>query len=189
MFVVETSTGDRKQHVGVEPPEGKMRPRHQLVITPVPSSHTLGCCQKNKRQHAARWGLSGLCLVLVSLWFLSLGFASTHLPAPPSAPSQCFLQTKYVKKGKWRTLEKFWNAKGTAFFKAPKGAKIKVRYGKWFGKNRQKRTLNGVDYKKLSVGGWSLSYARMQIKVAKHTEVTYVICPGGVALKSPPIRF
>ena len=101
------------------------------------------------------------------------------------------IRAKYVKKGKWRTLEKFWNAKGSAFFRAPEGAKIKVRYGGgwWFGKNRQKQTLNGSDYKRLSVGGWSFVYAKMQMKVSRSTNVTYDVYPGGVAISSPKIRF
>ena len=104
--------------------------------------------------------------------------------------SSCLIREKYVKKGKWRTLEKFWNAKGTAFFRAPAGATIKVRYGVgWFGKDRQKQTLDGFNYKKLSVGSWSVSYARMQIKVARSGNFTYSACPGGVGLKFPTIRF
>lgn len=90
------------------------------------------------------------------------------------------LRTKFAKKGKWRTLEKFWNAKGSAFFKAPNGAKIKVRYSVgWFGKDRQKQTLNGSDYKRLSIGRWSVTYARIQIKVSTNTDVTYDVYPGG----------
>ena len=138
-----------------------------------------------------------MCLVLL------LGNVNMHTEAANGQPGlrtagslvtvanapECFLRIKYVRSGKWRTLESFWNAKGTAFFRAPKGAKIKVRYGKFFGKDRQKNTLDGTTYKKLAVGSWSLTYARMQIQVAKDTQVTYVICPGGVALKSPTIRF
>ena len=100
------------------------------------------------------------------------------------------LRTKHVKKGDWRTLESFWNAKGTAFFRAPAGAQIKVRYGVgWFGKDRQKQTLNGTEYKRLSVGSWSVTRARMQIKVKESTNVTYDIIPGGIALTSPEVAF
>lgn len=59
------------------------------------------------------------------------------------------IRTKRITSGGWRTVETFWNAAGTAFFKAPAGAQIKVRYGVgWFGFDRQKQTLNGNDYKK-----------------------------------------
>ena len=62
------------------------------------------------------------------------------------------LRTKRIEAGDWRTVESFWNAEGTAFFKLPAGASIKVRYGVGFlGINRQRQTLNGSDYKTLSV--------------------------------------
>lgn len=106
------------------------------------------------------------------------------------AANACFLREKYVKKGSWRTLESFWNARGAAFFKAPAGARIKVRYGVgWFGKDRQKQTLNGYDYKKLDVGAWSVTYARMQMKLSSSTYVTYLVCPGGIGTAFPPIHF
>jgi hypothetical protein len=99
-------------------------------------------------------------------------------------------KTKYVEKGEWRTLEQYWNATGTAFFKAPAGAQIKLRYGYgWFGKDRQKQTLDGVDVKRLCVGLWSVSYARMQIKVPVSTDVTYSVFPGNVAITTPEIDF
>ncbi len=48
------------------------------------------------------------------------------------------VKTVSVRKGDWRTLETFFNAKGVAFFRAPVGATIKVRYGVgWLGKDRQ----------------------------------------------------
>lgn len=82
--------------------------------------------------------------------------------------------TKFIRKGDWRTVETFWNAKGTAFFRTPVGTKIKVRYGVGFlGFDRQEQTLNGSDYKRLGVGTGSVSYARMQVKVAQDTEITY----------------
>ena len=63
------------------------------------------------------------------------------------------IRTKRITSGSWRTVESFWNARGTAFFKALPGAQIKVRYGVgWLGFDRQKQTLNGTDYKKLEVG-------------------------------------
>lgn len=90
------------------------------------------------------------------------------------------LKTKRIKKGSWETVEWFWNAGGRAFFKAPAGASIKVRYGVgWFGKDRQKQTLNGSDLRELEVGNlFSLSRARMQIKVSQTTDVTYDIYLG-----------
>lgn len=42
------------------------------------------------------------------------------------------LKTKRIKSGSWQTVEWFWNAGGKAFFKAPGGASIKVRYGVGF---------------------------------------------------------
>ncbi len=100
------------------------------------------------------------------------------------------INTKHIGKGDWRTVESFWNANGVAFFKAPSGAQIKVRYGYgWLGFDRQKQTLNGFDYKKLDVGLGSLGYARMQIKVSQSTDVTYDVYGGGVARPSPEIPF
>ena len=100
------------------------------------------------------------------------------------------IKTKRIKKGKWRTVESFWNAKGTAFFRAPEGAKIKVRYGVgWFGFNRQKKTLNNSSYKKLSVGFGSVARARMQVKVSDTVDVTYEIHGGGIQFNSPKIPF
>ncbi|MER3425202.1 MAG: hypothetical protein C4293_20235 [Nitrospiraceae bacterium] len=52
------------------------------------------------------------------------------------------IRTKRIATGGWRTVESFWSARGTAFFRAPAGARIKVRYGVgWFGFDRQKQTL------------------------------------------------
>lgn len=100
------------------------------------------------------------------------------------------IRTKQVEAGDWRTVESFLNANGTAFFKLPVGASIKVRYGIGFlGIDRQKQTLNGLDYKKLSVGTGSLARARMQIKVSKTTDVTYDVYGDGVAVMTPEILF
>lgn len=100
------------------------------------------------------------------------------------------VKTKRIKKGKWRTVESFWNAKGTAYFRAPADARIKVRYGVgWFGFDRQKKTLNGTDYKKLSVGAGSISRARMQIKVSNSADITYEVHGGGIQFKTPKVRF
>jgi len=100
------------------------------------------------------------------------------------------IRTKSVKAGDWRTLESFWNASGTAFFKLPQGASIKVRYGaSWLGIDRQKQTLDGVNYKKLSIGTGSLAYARIQIRVSHDIDVTYEVFPGDVAVSTPSIPF
>jgi len=100
------------------------------------------------------------------------------------------LRTKHVRRGGWRTVEQFWNAKGTAFFRHPAGTRIKVRYGVGFlGKDGQQQTLNGTDYKKLSIGFGAVTRARMQIKVDENTEVTYDVYGGGVAVTSPEINF
>jgi hypothetical protein len=100
------------------------------------------------------------------------------------------IKTKRITSGGWRTVESFWNASGTAFFRAPAGAQIKVRYGYgWFGFDRQKQTLNGSDFKRLGVGYGSVAYARMQVKVSKTADVTYDVYGGGVATPSPDIPF
>jgi hypothetical protein len=100
------------------------------------------------------------------------------------------IKTKRITSGGWRTVEFFWNAQGTAFFRQPIGAQIKVRYGKgWLGFDRQKQTLNGADYKKLKVGSASVAYARMQIKVSQTTDVTYDVYGAGVAISSPKVPF
>jgi hypothetical protein len=100
------------------------------------------------------------------------------------------IRTKRVTSGGWRRVETFWNAAGTAFFKAPSGAQIKVRYGVgWFGFDRQKQTLNGRAFRKLSVGLGSLGYARMLVKVSQTADVTYDVYGDGVARSSPEIPF
>ena len=55
--------------------------------------------------------------------------------------------------------------------------------------DRQKQKLNGSGYKTLSVGGWSVTYARMQMKVSESTNVTYDVYPGSVPIVSPEIPF
>ena len=100
------------------------------------------------------------------------------------------IRTKRVTGSDWRTVESFWNAAGTAFFRTPSGAQIKVRYGVgWFGFDRQKQTLNGRDFRKLSVGLGSLGYARMQVKVSQTTDVVYDVYGDGVARSLPEIPF
>jgi hypothetical protein len=100
------------------------------------------------------------------------------------------IRTKHITSGGWRTVESFWNAKGTAFFRAPSGARVKVRYGAGFlGFDSQTQALNGADYKKLTVGIGSVAYARMQVRVSQSTDVTYDVYGGGVAVTSPEIPF
>ena len=101
-----------------------------------------------------------------------------------------FIKNKSIKKGGWRTVEWFFNAKGITFFKQPKNASIKVRYGVgWFGKDRQKQKLDGATYKKLEVATWSLVGARMQIRVPETIIVTYYYDGSGVAQDFPKIKF
>jgi hypothetical protein len=100
------------------------------------------------------------------------------------------IRTKRITSGGWRTIETFWNAKGTAFFKAPAGAQIKIRYGiGWLGFDRQKQTLDSTNYKKLSVGNVSVAYACMQISVPSTTDVVYDVYGGGIAVSTPEIDF
>lgn len=100
------------------------------------------------------------------------------------------IKTKHIKSGDWRTIESFWNTKATAFFKAPSGAKVKIRYGIGFlGYDSQKKTLDGATYKELTVGSVSVAYARIQVKVSQTTDIVYAIYGGGVAVTSPEIPF
>lgn len=90
-------------------------------------------------------------------------------------------RTKLVKAGDWRTLESGWNAKFSCRFLHPAGAKVKVRYGDgWpFGWNSQEKTLDGTNFKTVNVGGGSLVYARVQMKVQQDVQVTYTYIPVG----------
>ncbi|MCU0380946.1 MAG: hypothetical protein MUE58_07125 [Chitinophagaceae bacterium] len=100
------------------------------------------------------------------------------------------VKTVSVRKGDWRTLETFFNAKGVAFFRAPVGATIKVRYGVgWLGKDRQVQKLDGQSYKKLEVGSWSVTRARMQVKVSTDCDITYYVDGLGVGVDFPEIQF
>jgi hypothetical protein len=132
-------------------------------------------------------GLRKTSLLLALIFSGTWSFAGVVFPA--RAQEYCVLREKAVSAGDWRTLESYWNNTGTAFFIQPTGAEIKVRYGKFLGKDRQKQTLDGYNYKKLSVGSGSLFYARIQIKVPSSTYVTYLACSGTVAQSLPPIRF
>jgi hypothetical protein len=101
------------------------------------------------------------------------------------------VREKLVKAGDWRTLEWFWNQSATLFFREPRGAQIKIRYGGgWiFGADRQKQTLDGETYKKLSVSKWSAFTARIQMYTARDTSVRYDVEPGEVSPITPPIHF
>ncbi|MEO2045886.1 MAG: hypothetical protein ABGX16_04865 [Pirellulales bacterium] len=99
-----------------------------------------------------------------------------HLPQPIE-------RVKHVKKGGWRTLENYWNAKATIVFVKPAGATVKIRYGstkKYFGKDRQKQRLKGNQAVVLKVGSYSAVRARVQIYVEVDTDVNYDLTPGGV---------
>ena len=89
-------------------------------------------------------------------------------------------RTVDLTKGGWRTLETLIGASRSASFLNPAGAQIKVRYGAgWFGFDRQKQTLDGVNTKTLSVGSTSsLARARLQMNVPQDSEVTYQMFPG-----------
>lgn len=105
-------------------------------------------------------------------------------------PDVCISRQKRVKAGDWRTLESYWNATGHGYFREPAGAEIKVLYGaSWLSKDRQKQRLDGINIKKLEIGAWSVSYARIQIKVPQDTDVNYLSCSGGLAKSLPNIPF
>lgn len=97
------------------------------------------------------------------------------------------IKTVHLPGGRTQTLESFWNTTSTAFFKAPVGAIINVKYGKgrWSSVNVQKQTLDGNSVKKLVVGSGSLVYARMRMKVPVASDVTYEVMPGDVAQSTP----
>jgi hypothetical protein len=100
------------------------------------------------------------------------------------------IRVKHLSAGTTHTVESFWNATGTAFFRAPAGAKINVKYGKGrLSVNRQVQTLDGETIKKLSVGRSSIFLARMRVKVPQETEITYDVYPGNVAITTPEFRF
>lgn len=105
-------------------------------------------------------------------------------------PTRSLLRRRCVEPGGWVTLEEFWNARGTAFFRRPSGAKIRVRYGfGWFGTSSQERTLDGDSYEKLSVGAAGVARARMQVTVSRTSDVVYEVHGGGVAVEFPEHRF
>ena len=100
------------------------------------------------------------------------------------------ITVKNLSGGTTQTVESYWNATGTAFFRAPTGAKINVKYGKGrFSVNRQVQTLDGKSIKRLSVGKGSIFLARMRVKVDHQSEITYDVYPGNVAITTPEFPF
>lgn len=100
------------------------------------------------------------------------------------------LRTKHLAAGKTHTVESFWNATGSAFFRGPAGAKINVKYGRGrLSVNTQLQVLDGQTIKKLVVGKASILGARMRVKVTNSAEVTYDVYPGDVAIKFPEQSF
>jgi hypothetical protein len=90
-------------------------------------------------------------------------------------------RSKFVRAGAWRTLESGWNSTFSCRFLRPAGAQIKIRYGNgWpFGWDSQKQTLDGINFKSVNVGGGSVAYARVQMRVQSDIQVTYTyIAPG-----------
>jgi hypothetical protein len=93
------------------------------------------------------------------------------------------IRIKRLPGGKTSTVESFWNSTATAFFRAPAGAKINVKYGVgWASVNSETQTLDGETVKKLSVGIGSIGYARMRVKPLRDADVAYDIYPGNVAI-------
>jgi hypothetical protein len=100
------------------------------------------------------------------------------------------IRTKHLSSGKTQTLESYWNATGTAFFRGPTGATINVKYGKGRASvNTQRQVLDGNSIKKLSISKGSIFYARMRMKVPKSADVTYDVYPGDVAITTPEEPF
>jgi hypothetical protein len=62
-----------------------------------------------------------------------------------SLPTRAHGQDETHYQRLWRTVETFWNAKGTAFFKLSCGAQIKVRsrFG-WFVLSFRSKALTGI---------------------------------------------
>lgn len=89
---------------------------------------------------------------------------------------------KHVTSGDYRTLETFIGVEATVRFIGPRGAHVKIRYGVGiFGKDAQKKTLNG-DPTYLEISKYlSLSRARVQIKVSHTQDVSYYVESRGVA--------
>lgn len=100
------------------------------------------------------------------------------------------IREKRLPGGTTQTVETYWNATGTAFFRGPAGANINVKYGKGrFSVNRQVQTLDGTSVKKLTVGKASIFLARMRVKVERTSDVTYDVYPGNVSISTPKVPF
>ncbi len=84
------------------------------------------------------------------------------------------VRTKTNPANSWTTVEAYWNVSSRLTFGLPPGAKIRVRYGGgWFAKNRQVQTLDGRQYKNLSISRWSVFVARAQVFSTQRTDITY----------------
>lgn len=88
-----------------------------------------------------------------------------------------------VKRGDWRTVYQQWGsgAKTHGVFTRPAGMQIKVRYGVgWLGRDRQKQLLDGVDPKRLEIGG-ATTYlrARFQVKAQADTHLIWELLREG----------
>ncbi len=105
---------------------------------------------------------------------------TTLPPKDNFLPPEPVVRRWHVKKGGWRTLETFWNAKATIVIRGPKGAEVKIRYGVIFGKDSQKKKLDGSRPVKLTVGTASLVRARFQIRVPFDTDIAYYVYPGKI---------
>ena len=80
-----------------------------------------------------------------------------------------------VKGGKYRTIATHWStAKARFYFRHPAGIKIRIRYGVgWFSVNRQKKTLDGQSEKTISVGAWSATRSKIQVKSDRDVNLFY----------------
>ena len=82
-----------------------------------------------------------------------------------------------IRAGGWRTVFTMWGSgvDVRGVFTRPAGMRIKVRYGVgWFGFDRQRQTLDGINPKTLSVGG-TTTYLRVrfQVRVQSSTRITW----------------
>ena len=101
------------------------------------------------------------------------------------------LVTKRLPGGTTHTVWRGWNVAATAFFKEPRGAVIRVKYGKGrlFSRNQQEQVLDGRTIMSLRVGKGSLALARMRVKLPKEGDITFELLPGSVAQPSPEFDF
>ena len=100
------------------------------------------------------------------------------------------VRSKSISANSWTTVETYWNVDSKLAFLLPAGAKIRIRYGGgWFAKNRQGQTLNGQQYKELSVSRWSVFVARAQVYFSQSGTITYYADYANVATLPPPVHF